>query len=136
MADNKAVVRRMFDEIINEGRLDLIDELFDPDFTSETPMGTLDRAGFAEFTRGWRAGFDDLRCEVSDLLAEGDRVSWTVRAVGTHTGEFVGIPATGRHVDFLSLNVAELRDGRAYRHRVLMDMGTMMEQLGVAPAHA
>ena len=79
----------------------------------------------------WRAGFPDLHGEVDDVVVEGDKVAWSVRARGTHTGEFMGIPPTGNTVDFDSLNIAELRDGRLWRHRVMMDIPTMMEQLGV-----
>ncbi len=60
-------------------------------------------------------------------------MAWTVRASGTHTGEFMGIPPTGNTVDFDSLNMGEFRNGRAYRHTVMMDIPKMMEQLGVAP---
>ena len=131
MSDNKDTVRRMFDEIINHGKVEVVDELFDADFQSVTPMGTLDREGFKEYVRMWRAGFADVHCEVEDLTAEADRVAWSVRATGTHTGEFMGIPPTGNTVDFDSLNIAEFREGRGYRHRVMMDLGKMMQQLGV-----
>ena len=133
MSDNKEVVRRMFDELINQGNLAVIDELFDPGFESATQQGTMDLAGFRAFVEGWRGAFPDITCEVADLIAEGDNVAWSVRATGTQSGEFMGIPATGRSVDFGSLNIGTFRDGRAYRHRVLMDIGTMLEQLGVAP---
>lgn len=135
MADNKSVVQRMFGEVVNEGRIDLVDELFDPEFETTTPQGVLDREGFKEFVRGWRAAFSDIHCEVHDVIAEGDSVAWGVRAVGTNDGEFMGMPATGRKVDFDSLNLAHFRDGRSYRHTVMMDLATMMAQLGV-PAGA
>jgi steroid delta-isomerase-like uncharacterized protein len=135
-SDNKAVVRRMFDEVVNNGRTELIDELFDPAFTSRTPQGEMDREGFKAFVAAWRSAFPDIRCEVSDLTAEDDRVAWAVRATGTHRGDFNGIPATGRRVDFDSLNIGHFRAGKALRHTVLMDLQTMMEQLGVAVAAA
>jgi predicted ester cyclase len=133
MADNKEAVRRMFEEVINLGKLDMIDELWDPEFESETAQGTLDLDGFKGFIAGWRAGFPDIHCAVDDLVAEGDRVAWSVRATGTHTGEFMGIPPTGRTVDFDSLNIGQFRDGRGYRHKVLMDIPKMMAQLGQMP---
>lgn len=133
MADNAALIRRIFDEVVNEGRIDRVDDLFHPEFTTETTDGTLDREGFKDFVRGWRAGFPDLRCEVGDLVEEGDRVAWSVRATGSHTGEFMGIPPTGRPIEFLSLNVGEVRDGVAYRHKVVMDLLGMLVQLGVVP---
>ncbi|HUS61731.1 MAG TPA: ester cyclase, partial [Acidimicrobiales bacterium] len=131
---NKETVRRMFDEVINLGKLDLINELFASDFHTTTPEGRLDRDGFRDFVAGWRSGFSDLRCEVSDLVAEGDRVAWAVQATGVHTGQFSGIPPTGRSVDFASLNIATFRDGRALEHKVIMDAMTMLIQLGVMPA--
>lgn len=134
MSGNKDVVQRMFSDIINDGKLDLVEELFDPEFSSETPQGTLDREGFKQYVRAWREGFPDIHCEVGDLIEEGDNVAWSVRATGTHQGEFMGIPATGRTVDFDSLNIGELRNGRGYRHKVLMNDLKMMAQLGVAPS--
>jgi predicted ester cyclase len=131
---NKQAVRRMFDEIINHGKLELVDDLFDPAFTSTGPDGTMDREGFRAYVEGWRAGFSDLHCEVGDLIAEGDQVAWSIRASGVHTGDFNGIPATGRSIDFDSLNTATFRDGRALQHRVVMDLMTTLTQLGVLPA--
>ncbi len=133
MADNRETVRRMFDEVVNLGQLEVIDELWDPEFESVTAQGTLDLAAFKGFVAAWRAGFSDIHCEVSDVIAEGDRVAWSVRATGTHTGEFMGLAPTGRSVDFDSLNVGQFRGGRAYRHKVIMDIPTMMAQLGQMP---
>lgn len=129
-AANVATVHRMFEDVINLGKLDLIDELFDPAFVTRTPQ-EMDRDGFTAFTQAWREGFDDLHCDVDDLLADGDRVAWSVRATGVHTGTFNGIPPTGRSVDFNSLNIATFRDGRAVEHTVVMDVMTMLTQLGV-----
>lgn len=133
MSDNQAVIRRMFDEVINNGDVDLVDELFDPEFVSETPQGSFDREGFKQYVLGWRAGFPDVHCDVGDFVEEGDRIAWSVRAKGTHTGEFMGIPATGRSVDFDSLNIATMRDGRGLHHKVVMDTAAMMTQLGLIP---
>ena len=131
---NAEVVKRMFDEVINKGRLELVDELFTEDFVSHTGQADLDREGFRGFVAGWRTGFPDVHCEVSQLLEEGDRVSWTVRATGTHEGTFNGIPATGRKMDFLSMNHGQFRDGRGAEHWLVLDMFTLLTQLGVIPA--
>ena len=82
----------------------------------------------------WRAGFPDIHCEVADLVEEGNAVAWSVRATGTHTGDFMGIPPSGRRVDFDSLNIGRFRNGRAHRHRVLMNETKMMTQLGLMPS--
>jgi predicted ester cyclase len=133
MSANKDTIRRMFSDIINDGKLDLVDELFDPEFTSETPQGTLDRDGFRGYVAAWRSGFPDIHCEVDDLIEEGNQVAWSVRATGTHNGEFMGIAATGNAVDFDSLNIGEFRNGKGYRHKILMNDMKMMSQLGIKP---
>jgi len=133
---NKALVERMFGEVINNGNLDLIDELFDPAFVSHTGQGDLDLAAFKEFVRSWREGFADLHCEVSQVLEQGDKVSWTIRATGTQTGAFNGIPASGNRMDFMSMNHGIFRNGRALEHWVVMDMLTLLTQLGAVPAMA
>jgi predicted ester cyclase len=136
MPDNKETVRRIFDDVINHQKIELIDELFDPQFQTVTGQGTFDRDGFKDYVRMWLTGFPDAHCEVGDLIAEGDRVAWSVRATGTHTGEFMGIPPTGRSIDFESLNIGEFRNGLAYRHKVVQDTVTMLAQLGVMPPPA
>lgn len=131
--DSKDAVRRLFDEVINHGKIEVADELLDPDFRSVTPQGPLDLEGFKGYVQAWRAGFPDVHCEVDDLTAEDDRIAWSVRATGTNMGEFMGMPPTGNRVDFDSLNICSVRDGRLYRHTVMMDLGRMMRQLGTDP---
>ena len=133
MSDHRETIRRLFDEVVNNGKIEATEELLDPEFQSRTPQATLDREGFGDYVRMWRAAFPDLHGEVDDVVVDGDKVAWSVRAPGTHPGEFMGIPPTGNRVDFDSLNIARLREGRVWRHRVMMDIPTMMGQLGVGP---
>ena len=135
MSDNseseiKRTVHRMFDEVINHEKIDLIEDLFDPEFETVTPQGVLGLVGFKAYVVAWRAGFPDINCQVEGLIAEGDKAAWSIRARGTHTGEFMGISATGRTVDFDSLNLATFRNGRNYRHTVMMDLTKMMPSSG------
>jgi predicted ester cyclase len=123
----------MFEEMINQGNLEIMDELFDHSFVTHTSQGDLDYDAARAFFQSWLTGFSGLRCDVSQLLEDGDRVSWTIRATGTHQAEFMGIPATGRPIDFLSMNYGVFRDGKAIEHWVLMDSMTMLTQLGVIP---
>ena len=134
MADGKQIVQRMFGEVINNGRMDLLDELFDPAFISHTARGDLNRDAFRAFVAGWRSAFPDLHCDVSQLIEEGDDVSWTIRATGTMKGEFNGMPPSGKQMDFLSMNHGVMRNGKAVEHWVIMDMITMLTQLGFMPA--
>jgi predicted ester cyclase len=132
-ADLKQTVQRLFDEVVNGGDLDLAEELLHPDFVGHTPQGDLDVAGFKNYVEFWRASFPDITCTVSDLIQEGDRIAWRVRASGTHDGEFMGIPATGRRIEFDSMNQARAIDGRPVEHTVLMDDLSMLRQLGALP---
>ena len=134
MAEGKQMVHRMFNEIINGRQVALIDELFDPSFVSHTAQGDMDREGFRGFVGGWLAAFPDLHTEVSNLIEEGDHVSWMIRATGTMKGDFNGMPASGKSMDFLSMNHGVMRNGKAIEHWLIMDMITMLTQLGFMPA--
>jgi len=133
MPDGKQLVQRMFEEVINARNVGLIDEVFDPAFVSHTAQGDLDREGFRAFVNGWIAAFPDLHCEISQMVSEGDRVSWTIRATGTMKGEFNGMPPSGKQMDFLSMNHGIFRGDKAQEHWVVMDMITMLTQLGFMP---
>jgi predicted ester cyclase len=122
---------RLFDEIVNQGKLEVADELFAPDFVSHGPEGDIKGIdAFKNYVRAWRTGIPDVRCEVLDLIVEGDVLAWRIRATGTHTGEMFGLPPTGSALDFLSLNHAYVRDGKFVEHWMLMDQRTLMAQLG------
>jgi predicted ester cyclase len=132
MADEaKETVRRVFDEVLNKGRLDLVDELLAPTFITHTPQGDLKgRAGFRSYVEAWRAAFPDVRCEVLDVIQEGDRVAWRVRSTGTHKGDEFGVAATGSSVDFESMHHGHTRDGKLVEHWIMMDIGAVFDQLG------
>jgi ketosteroid isomerase-like protein len=131
MGPLEMLVRDMFDVIINKGDVERIGDYVAPGWVSNTPQGPLDVPAFKQYVSDWRAGFPDIYCEVYDVIESGDRIAWRVRATGSQTGEFMGIPATGRHVDFDSMNFGRARDGKAIEHTVLMDGATMMAQLGM-----
>ena len=135
MSDSKQLVERMFDEIINKGNLELADELFAEDFVDHGPMGDVHgREAFKELVARWREAVPDVHCEVSHLFAEGDLVGWVVRTTGTHTGDGLGFPATGRRFETLSANIGRVANGRAQEHWAEQGMFPMLQQLGVLPA--
>lgn len=80
------------------------------------------------------AGFPDLRVVIEDEIAEGDRVVTRGQMQGTHQGDFLGIPATGKRIDIAYIDIWRLENGKAVENWVQMDMLGMMQQLGVAPA--
>jgi predicted ester cyclase len=105
--ENKALVRRYFEEIWDKGNLDLIDALFTTDFVRHGPTGTEGEVrgpeGFKGLVSTYRSALPDLRVPIEDLVAEGDRVvaRWTAR--GTHHGELMG-------------NAANRQSGERKRH--------------------
>jgi ketosteroid isomerase-like protein/predicted ester cyclase len=133
----EAILRRMFDEIINQGRLEVADELFAEDFVDHGPMGDIaGREGFKQLVARWRDAVPDVHCEVDTVIGQGDLCAWLVRTTGTHTGEGLGFPATGRRFATVSANIGRFRDGRAAEHWAEQGMFPMLVQLGVLPAPA
>jgi len=120
---NKAIVRRLIEEVLNGGRLELIDELC--------------AAGLAPAARRWiapfRAAFPDVHMEVVDLIAEDDKVVGRFRCSGTHEGEWRGQPPPGRRFERIDeVDIYRLRDGRIVHAWGLEDTLARMRQLGLA----
>jgi predicted ester cyclase len=134
MPDVAAILRRMFDEIINEGNLDVADELFAEDFIDHGPMGDVQgREAFKGLVAQWRAAVPDVRCELENIFSEGDLAGWLVRTTGTHTGDGLGFPATGKRFETLSANIGRFRDGLAAEHWSEQGMLPMLAQVGILP---
>lgn len=132
--DGKELVQRIFDEIVNKGNMDAIEELMAEDFLDHGPTG--DMQGLEAFKgsiAAFRAAVPDMHCEVSHLIVEGDIAGWVVRTTGTHTGDQLGFPATNKSFDTLSANMGRMRDGKAVEHWAEQGMFPMLMQLGVLP---
>src|SRR5947209_9086824 len=99
--DNAASFRRWIEEGWNRGNVDLVDELYSPDYVTHSVGPDLPptREGLKMFIRALREGLPDLDCPVEDTIAEGDRVAGRFSLRGTHTGTLLGIPATGKTAD-------------------------------------
>lgn len=132
--DNKSLVRRIFEEIINHKREDVIDELFDENYVDHGPGQDLHgREEFRSVIKMWLTAVPDVHCEVSHLIEEGDTVGWVVRTTGTHTGDALGFPATGKRFETVSANIGVVRNGKAAEHWSEQGMLAMLQQLGVVP---
>jgi len=133
----EAILRRMFDEVINQGRLKVADELFAEDFVDHGPMGDLPgRATFKQLVAQWRDAVPDVHCEIDTVIAQGDLAAWLVRTTGTHTGDGLGFPATGRRFETVSANIGRFRDGKAAEHWSEQGMFAMLAQIGIIPVPA
>jgi ketosteroid isomerase-like protein len=135
--DAEAVLRRMFDEVVNQGRLEVADELFAADFVDHGPMGRMEgRETFKQMIRQWRDAVPDVHCEIDTVIVEGDLCAWLVRTTGTHTGDGLGFPATNRRFETVSANIGRFRDGLAAEHWAEQGMFPMLTQLGIVPLPA
>ena len=133
--DHATTMRRMY-ELISAGQIDEFAELLADDFVEheETPGLEPTKDGVTQLFRMYRAAFPDLRMEPEDILVSGDKAVARVRATGTHQGELMGIPPTGRSVDIQLIDITRFGDdGRAIEHWGVSDTMAMMQQLGVAP---
>ena len=127
---NKAVTRAIIDRIFVHQEEDAIDELVSPEFVAHTfGPKPQDREGLREGMRRAGAGVSDAEFEIHDLIAEGDRVAARLTTRATHTGTFMGIPATGRRYSIDEIHVFRIRDGRLLEHWHTFDTATLMRQL-------
>ena len=134
MEENKAIVRRIYDELWNERRLEFADELIAKDGVNydtgldPRPFGPEQMKGTVRMVT---AAFPDNRHEVEEVIAEGDTVVLRCTLTGTHEGEFMGIPPTRRKITVNEIHIYRLKDGKAVEHRVGRDDLGAMRQLGV-----
>ena len=107
-AENKATVRRLIEEGFNGGDLSVFDELVAPSFVNHDPPPGVPptREGWKQLSTGFRAAFPDMHIHIEEEIAEGDLVTSRFVAHGTHQGELMGIPATGKEVTVSGINIA------------------------------
>lgn len=129
LEENKAVVRRLFEEMITEGRLEVAEEIFAPDFV--WPQFDLHGPeGAKQWVRNFRAAFPDLLDTVEEQIAEDDRVMSRVRIRATNQGVVYGMPPTGTYADFTAVGIDRLREGRIVERFAIYDPIDLMQQLG------
>lgn len=132
---NKAIIRRIFEEGMNQDRPEVFDELIHPAYVNyDFPSSAPGAEGFKIVTSMFKAAFPDMRVVIEDELAEGDRVATRGYFTGTHRGEFMGIPATDKTIKVGYIDIWRIEGGRGRENWVQMDMLGMMRQLGVVPA--
>ena len=131
--DNSAIVRRFIEETINQGQIDSAAQFVWEDVVEQVPFPGQGPGleGLKETLRGMRSAFPDLFFSVEEQIADGDKVLTRFEWTGTHRGEFVGIPATGRSVKVWGMVIDRLEDSRIKDTRIIMDMLGLMMQLGV-----
>ena len=134
--ENKANFRRFMDEVINNKNLDAIDELMTADYIDHDPPPGVEpgAAGMKQMMGMFFAAFPDLSSNVIQLVAEGDLVVGVMTTTGTHKGEFMGVPATGKRFSMTEVHMVRVVDGKAVEHWGVGDSMAMMQQLGAIPS--
>lgn len=132
---NKALIRRLMDEVVNGGNLDAIDQIVAPDFVNHNPLpgAAADREGFRRAFHNLHAAFPDLHVIDTDLIAEGDRVVTLRGFEGTHNGPFMGVPPTGKRIVLDGMTVFRVENGQITERWGVLDMLGVMQQLGLIP---
>lgn len=128
---NKQLARAFFEEIWNQGDESAIDRYIPLDAAGNDPDFGSGREGFKAQWRKWRAAFPDLHFEIVDLVAEGNKVLTRWVLTGTHQGEFLGIPATGRQVKVAGMSLDRVENGQVVEGFDGWDALGLRQQLGV-----
>ena len=134
--DNATTMRRTY-ELLSQGDVDGFGRLLSDDFTEHEEMPGLSpsKEGVLELFRSYLVAFPDLHMEVLDLMADGDKTVARVVAKGTHDGEFMGMPPSGSSVEVQLIDIMRFDDeGLVTEHWGVMDMLSMLQQLGAIPA--
>jgi steroid delta-isomerase-like uncharacterized protein len=133
---NKAIVRRLIEEVWNKGNLSVADELFAPNYQHHD-ASTLDfgRGPESEKKRAtlYRTAFPDIRLTIEDIIAEGETVMTRWSCQGTHKGDLSGIAPTGKQITISGVTIARLANGKMAEGWVNWDALGLMQQLGVVP---
>lgn len=134
---NRAVVTRMFEEVMSGGNFDTVDELFTADYHDNDPASEEDvrgPSGVREEVGMYRAGLPDLRFTIEDQLADGDQVATRFTCTGTHDGDLMGIPATGNAVALSGIVIHRVNGGKIEEGYWNWDTLGLLQQIGALPA--
>jgi steroid delta-isomerase-like uncharacterized protein len=132
---NKSVVRRWVEEGWNKGNLTVVDQIYTPDFVQHEPAPERVNSSEAlkQYVRGYLTAFPDLHFHIEDLVADGEKVVWRFSSTGTHKGDFMGIPPTGKIGYVTGMVMFRLENSRIAEAWVNIDALGLLQQLGVIP---
>jgi len=129
--ESKVLVRRFIDEVFVKGNADAVEKLVTSNFTPHSwgsmPSGI---EPLKNAVKRVHAGLSDVSMKIEDVIAEDDKVAVRVTARGRHTGEFMGLPASGRDYTISETHIFHMRDGKIAEHWRDADMLGLMRQLG------
>ena len=134
--DLKATTRRLWEEIWPDGDVEALTAVLHPDSVNhEAPPGTDAGVEGAVQTMLWlQAAFSDQRYEIHQIIAEGDTIAVFLTHHGRHTGDFMGIPPTGRTFSYRHVHILRFEDGRSIEHWAVRDDAALIRQLQAIPS--
>ena len=134
-SENKAIIRRMYEEIFNQQAFAVADEIVAADYINHNPApGELPgREGLKQFAAYLHSANEGIRFVIEDQIAEGEKVASRLTITGKHTGEFAGIPATGKRYTSKALVIHRVVDGHMQEGWLEWDALGWMQQIGVIP---
>jgi steroid delta-isomerase-like uncharacterized protein len=133
---NKAVTRRYYDEVLNQGHLSVLDDIAADDYVENDPFPGQGN-GLADFkarVSSLLTAFAPCTFTIEDVVAEGDRVVVRWHSSGTHSGAFLGMPPTNRDYTIAGIDIHRLADGRMIEHWHVVDQLSQLQQLGMIPS--
>ncbi len=135
LRENRALVRRYYDELWNQWKLELLEELVAEDFRFRGSIGvtTRGRNAFEDYVRIIRGAFPDFHNRVESMLAEDNRVVARLRYTGTHRGKFFSIAPTGNQISYAGVAIFAIGGHQLMSAWVLGDRYELMAQLGAIP---
>ena len=134
--DHAAVVRGFATDVISQGQMDRAAQFVWENVVEQVPLPGQGPGleGLKDILRGMRAAFPDLNFSIEEQISEDDKVASRFEWTGTHHGEFLGVPATGRQVRVWGIVIDRFKEGRIKETRIIMDTLGLMAQLGVLPS--
>jgi steroid delta-isomerase-like uncharacterized protein len=130
---NKALVTRYFEEVWNQGKLEVLDEIIDADYVNHSPgipNPPRGPAGLKPIVYAMRQAFPDLKYVVENLVISEEQVAAHVTMHGTHLGDFFGLAPTGKTIKVAQMQIEQIKNGKIIAHWRVTDDLTLMRQLG------
>ena len=135
--ENKALLHRCMEEVLNKGNLDTLDQFYATDQIDHHAF-----PGISPGIEGMRqtyaiihSAFANIHVTIDDMIAEGDKIVARFTATGIHKGEFMGIPPTGKEFSIMEIRIYRITDGKIVEQWGLLDESSLMQQLGVTPTN-
>ncbi|RPJ50770.1 MAG: ester cyclase [Chloroflexi bacterium] len=130
----REVIRRLYDEVLNRGDMEVLNEIVSEDLIENQagpPGSPTGREGFREWLTTFRRAFPDLHFDIKDMIIDKNKAWVRSTGYGTNTGEFLGLPATGKTIAAEAIDIFRIENGQQVEHWGVFDQYAIMQQLGL-----